>query len=67
MHSHPGSAFRYGLQERDRRSRFIFPDGTTREQENKGPGEARWSQSPSEHIIENIVSADIHNLLIEVK
>jgi hypothetical protein len=67
MHSHPGSAFRYGLQERERRSRFTFEDGTTREQAAKGRGEARWSEVPSRHIIENIGANDIHNLLVEVK
>jgi hypothetical protein len=67
MHSHPGAAFRCGLQERNRRSRFTFEDGTTREQENKGRGEARWSEVPSRHIIENIGDNDIHNLLVEIK
>lgn len=67
MHSHPGSGFRYGLQEGSRRSRFTFPDGTTREQQGTGRREARWSQEPSKHIIENIGENEIHNLLIEVK
>jgi hypothetical protein len=66
MHSHPGSGFRYALEHGLKRHRFTFPDGTTREGQSQGK-DARWSQSPSKHMIENIGTINIHNLLVEVR
>ena len=66
MHSHPGSGFRYALELRHKQYRFTFPDGSTREGQSEGK-EARWSEAPSEHTIENTGRNDLHNLLIEVR
>ena len=62
MHSHPNYVV-YTLK--PFKARITLPDGTQRISERKA-GEAYWNQALS-HSVENIGSADIHNLIVELK